>query len=171
MSEDLDGLDPATRMVIVWDASQLTPATRAAAPALCDFAARGGRIVVLGTRQWDWKALCDVTVGEAGPYSRVFPHAGTDHPMLDRIPPEWLRRWNGLPGSVAVAPLAGPGVEAGRPLLWAVEPKTTIAAEVRAASGDGRILFCQLDVRSKAPLDASPRDPVAERVLVNLLAW
>jgi hypothetical protein len=164
------GLDPARHFVLVWDPARLSPDERASAPALCDFAAQGGRIVVLGTRHWDWRDLCDMHVPASSPFSRVYPHGGVDHPLLTGVEPSWLIRWNGLPGTVAVAAIEGPAVEAGRALLWAVEPKRTVAAEVPAAQGGGRALFCQLDLRNHVASGSKTYDPVAERVLVNLLA-
>ena len=126
---------------------------------------------MLGARQWDWKSLGDVSVPESGPFSRVFPHVDASDGLLAGIAPEWLKRWNGIPGTVAVARIEGPSVEAGRPLAWAVEPTTTVVAEVRAATGGGSVLFCQLDLQSHALRDSPAYDPVAERILLNLLAW
>jgi hypothetical protein len=114
--------------------------------------------------------LCDVSIPESSTFSRAFPSAGGDHPLLAGISPDWLRRWNGLPGTVAVARIRGRAVEAGRSLLWAVEPKTTVVAGVPAAEGGGKVLFCQLDLRSHVS-PGSACDPVAERILLNLLAW
>jgi hypothetical protein len=101
----------------------------------------------------------------------VFPRVGTDHPLLAGIAPDWLKRWNGMPGTVAVARVGGPGVEAGTPLLWAVDPKTTVVAEVSAAGGTGKVLFCQLDLQNHVAPGSAAYDPVAERILLNLLAW
>ena len=169
VSTSLAHLDPETHTVIIWDAQQLTSVERGSAPVLCDFAARHGRIIVLASREWSWRSLCDVSVPEAGPFSRVFPHAGIEHPMLAGIDAEWLKRRNGLPGTVAVAAIEGSGVDAGLPLLWAVRPKTTVVAEVRATEGGGRILFCQLDLKGHLLPDSSAYDAVAERILHSLL--
>jgi hypothetical protein len=166
------GIEPTTHSVLVWKAHHLTPAERQAAPALCGYAARGGRVIVLGTRVWDWGALCDVVVPESGRFSRVFPHtAGLSHPLLAGVEPEWLKRWNGLPGTVAVGKIEGVAVKAGTPLLWAVEPKSTVVAEVPAATGNGKVLFCQLALQDRLSQGSATYDPVAERVLLNLLAW
>ena len=43
-------------------------------------------------------------------------------------------------------------------------------AEVPAAVGDGRILFCQLDLQRHVFPDSAEYDRVAERILLNLLA-
>jgi hypothetical protein len=169
MSTGTAGLDPDRHIVLVWDPSRLTAPERQAAAALCDFAARGGRVIVLATRKWDWKELCDVSIPQSSTFSRVYPAAGADLPWLANVPPDWLRRWNGLPGTVAVAKLEGPAVSAGKPLLWAVEPKTTVVAEMPAATGGGKLLFCQLDLRNVRD-DGRLSDPVAERVLIDLLS-
>jgi hypothetical protein len=102
----------------------------------------------------------------------VFPHtAGLSHPLLAGVEPEWLKRWNGLPGTVAVGKIEGVAVKAGTPLLWAVEPKSTVVAEVPAATGNGKVLFCQLALQDRLSQGSATYDPVAERVLLNLLAW
>jgi len=172
-----DRLVPGEDVAIVWNASALTPQEKAAAPALCDFAAAGGRVMVLATRTWDWPELCQVTIEEVTdwweddllPFSRVFAYEGVEHPMLAGIDREWLMRWNGLPGTVAVADFAGPALEGAEKLLWGRKPELSVAAEVPAASGDGKILFCQLDLQEHMCPSSERYDPVAERVLFNLL--
>jgi hypothetical protein len=69
---------------------------------------------------------------------------------------------------------------AGGPVLviWAVRPAVshempihyeTLTALVPAATGDGRILFAQLDLQSRVDPSKPNYDPVAERILLNLL--
>ncbi|NQT85485.1 hypothetical protein HQ560_01895 [bacterium] len=159
-------LAPDRHVVLVWDAGRLTPEEKALAGRLRNFAAKGGLVAVLSTRKWAWPALCDLEVSGAGG-SRAFPHKGAAHPMLDGIAPQWLQRWNGLPGTVAVAGIAGPAVQAGKPILWLREPKNTVVAEV--AAGQGRILFSQLDIRRHVDPASRRFDPVAERILLNLV--
>ena len=90
--------------------------------------------------------------------------------LLEGIDPQWLIRWNGLPGTVAFGTIEGAGMARAEKILWAREPNTTVMAVVPVASGDGHIVFAQLDVQRR--LDRSQRDydPVAERVLLNLLS-
>jgi len=171
VTTSVEELDPAAHEVVVWEPSHLTADERRRAAALCEFAARGGRVVVLATPKWDWRGLCDVRVPEASPMSRVFAATGAEaHPMLAGVRPDWLQRWNGLPGTVAIGSIEGPGLDAGRALLWAVEPKRVVVAEVAAAQGGGTVLFCQLAIRGHVLPDAT-YDPVADRILANLLAW
>jgi len=80
-------------------------------------------------------------------------------------------RWNGRPGTVAVARLQGPAVDRGEVVVWAAKPRSTVVAEIPAASGDGTILFCQLDLQGHVRADGPSYDPVAERILLNLLSW
>ena len=82
-----------------------------------------------------------------------------------------MKRWNGLPGTVVVAKVEGRAVEAGTPVLWAVKPGVTVVAEVPSASADGSVLFCQLDLQSHVSAASRTYDPVAERILLNLLSW
>ena len=54
-------------------------------------------------------------------------------------------------------------------ILWAKEPKTTVMAVVPDAAGNGRIAFSQLDLQGRLDRFELDYDPVAERVLLNLL--
>ncbi len=165
----LDNLLPNQHMVLIWNAAQLTEAEKQHAKALCDFAEAGGKVAVLSTASWNWPELCDVKIGHTRRFSRVFPHEPVTHPMLAGIDPEWLIRWNGFPDTVGLAPLEGPAMARAENILWAREPNTIIAGMLPAAAGSGRILFAQLDLQSHVDPSKPNFDPVAERVLVNLL--
>lgn len=65
--------------------------------------------------------------------------------------------------------LAGPALTAAKKLLWVREPQTIAAAEVPVAGRKGAILFFQLDVQGCLDRSQPNYDPVAERVLINLL--
>ena len=169
-STALDALDPGRHMVVIWGAAAVTAEQRKRAKALCGFAAAGGRVVVLAARSWNWAELCAMRIGGPGG-SRVFPHKGVEHALLADIAPTWLTRWNGLPGTVAVASLQGPALKGATRLLWVQDPKAIVAAEVPAAAGGGRILFAQLDVQRRLDRSTPRYDPVAERVMLNLLGW
>jgi hypothetical protein len=164
-----DELAPSKHLVVIWDTAKLTDGDKQHARQLCDFAAAGGRVVVLSTPSWDWPGLCDVRVGNAERFSRVFPQKDAAHPMLADVDPQWLTRWNGLPGTVGIARLDGPAIARAKKLLWAKEPACTIAAEVPAAQGGGKVLFVQLDLQRRVDGSKPYYDPVAERVLLNLL--
>jgi len=164
----LDGLTPGKHVVVIWNAAHLTADVKRRADVLRGFVAAGGRVVVVAARSWDWTELCDLKVGNTRG-SRVFPYQGTSHPMLAGIRPEWLTRWNGLPGTVAVGSLDGPALAAAERILWVREPKTCVAAEVPIVGAKGTILFSQLDVQRYVDRSKPGYDPVAERVLINLL--
>jgi hypothetical protein len=76
-------------------------------------------------------------------------------------------RWNGFPGTVAIGSIEA-SVMAEK-LLWAKEPNTIVMAFIPSASGSGRILFSQLDVRNHLDESKSDYDPSAERLMLNLL--
>jgi hypothetical protein len=157
-------------VVLIWNPSKLTEAERATAAALRRFAASGGRIVVLSTTSWDWPRLCEVDVDRTSG-SRVFPYEGrTGHAVLDDINLECLKRWNGLPGTVAAASMTGPAVETWQRILWVREPKYSVLAEVPTSTGDGSIMFSQLDLRRHILRASSSYDPTAEQMLINLLS-
>jgi hypothetical protein len=168
-SDRLDELSPDTHVVVIWNATHLTEGEKQNAKALCDFASRGGRVVVLSTPSWDWRELCDVKIAHAPRFSRVLVYTDTKTSLLDGIDPQWLIRWNGLPGTVAFGAIEGTVMARAEKMLWARQPKTTVMAAVPAASGDGRILFSQLDIQRRLDRSQSNHDPVAERILFNLL--
>ena len=126
-------------------------------------------MIVLSTPSWDWSELCDVKISHDPRFSRVFPHKDLKDSLLDGVDPEWLIRWNGLPGTVGFGALGGAVMARAEKILWAREPKTTVMAVVPAASGDGRIVSAQLDLKDRLDRSKPNYDPVAERVLLNLL--
>jgi hypothetical protein len=165
---DLDKPAAGQDAVVIWNAAHLTLAEKRQAGVLRDFVAAGGRVVVLATRAWDWTELCDIKVGEMRG-SRAFLYPGVQHAMLAGIRPEWLTRWNGLPGTVAAGSLEGPALETATEILWVREPKTCVAAEVPVTGGQGTVLVSQLDVQRHVDRAKPGYDPVAERILINLL--
>lgn len=168
VDDGLAGLAPEKYVVVIWNAAHLTADEKRQAGVLREFAAGGGRVVVLATRFWDWTELCDIKVGNTRG-SRVFPYAETKHSMLAGIEPEWLMRWNGLPGTVAVGSLDGPALAGAEKVLWVRESKICVAAEASVTGAKGTILFAQLDVQRHVDRTRPDYDPVAEKVLINML--
>lgn len=165
----MDSLDPGKHTVVIWDAARLTPAEKRRTAAFSEFLRAGGKMMVLATRSWDWPELCNLKIGPNTRFSRVFPYWNLQGPPVRGFDPQWLIRWNGLPGTVALAPLIGPAMDKAEKLLWAKEPKTTVMAGVPPVSGDGRILFAQLDLKSHLDPSKPNYDPAAERVFLSLL--
>jgi hypothetical protein len=168
-SDRLSQLSPDTHTVVIWNAARLSEDEKRSSKALCDFAARGGRVIVLSTPTWSWSELCDMKIGEPKRFSRVFPYKPTTHPLSSVINPEWLIRWNGFPGAVGLAPLEGSVMAHAEKLLWARDPNTTVAATLPVAEGRGRILFAQLHLQDHVDPSKSNCDPAAERLLLVLL--
>ena len=169
-SSNLDELKPDDNMVIIWNAAELTAEQKQSAKSLRDFAAAGGRVVVLSTKSWDWRKLCDVAIGEEQLFSRVFAYEGTTHPMLSGIDRQCLMRWNGINEAVALTKIEGPAMKKAEKILWGRDPNSTVAAEVPAASGGGKILFSQLDIQSHIDKSRDSYDPAAEQILLNILS-
>jgi hypothetical protein len=161
-------LSPGKHIVLVWNPAHLSPSEKQSARALRDFAAAGGRVVVLAANNWTWRELCEVDVVSTGG-SRVFPSAENAHWLLRGVDPECLKRWNGLPGTVAQAALQLPAHPGIREVLWVLEQKNVVMAEVPVAGGRGSVLFCQLQLREHVNEGSANYDPVADQVLVNLL--
>ncbi len=168
MDHGLDGLTPGKHVVVIWNAARLTADEKRRTALVRDFVAGGGRVIVLASRSWDWTDLCDIKVGNTRA-SRAFPYANSRHTLLAGIQPDWLMRWNGLPGTVAGGNLDGPAVGAAEKVLWVREPKTCVAAEVPVVGGKGTILFSQLDVQRRVDRSRPDYDPVAEQILINVL--
>ena len=165
-----DSLSPDTHVVLVWDASRLSQDEKRKAKSLNRFLDGGGKMVVLATTRWDWPELCDVQIKHDPRFSRVFPHDDLKEPWLKGIDPQWLIRWNGLPGTVAVGTIEGAGMSDAEKVLWAKEPGTTVMAVVPAVSPDGHIVFARLDIQHRLDQSQSGYDPAAERVLLSLLS-
>jgi hypothetical protein len=170
VSNHLISLNPEENMVVIWNAANLTIEEKQNAQALFDFVAAGGRLVILSTESWDWQELCDITVKESKPFSRAFAYEGMQHPILAGIDREWLMRWNGLPGTVAIAAIEGHALERAEKVIWAREPNLTVVAEVTTADNRGKILFSQLDIQNHVNSSKPNYDPVAERIFLNILA-
>ena len=168
-SNNLNDLKPGENMVIIWNAARLTTEEKRNVQSLCDFAAADGQVVVLSAKSWDWWEFCDVTVDKPKPFSRAFAYEGVQHPMLSGINHDWLMRWNGLPGTVAVASIEGPALENAEKIIWARDSNSTVVAEVPTANSRGKVLFSQLDIQNHLDSSKPNYDPVAERILLNML--
>lgn len=166
---DIDNLNPDNNVVIIWNINKLSSKEKRYSQKLCDFAHNGGVIIVLSAKSWNWQELCEVKIEKPRAFSRVFGYEGVTHSMLEGIHQEWLMRWNGLPGMVAVAAIEGKAMEDVQKILWAREPSSTVVAEVPAAYGKGKILFSQLDIRNHIDISRGNYDPVADRILLNML--
>jgi glycosyl hydrolase family 2 len=163
-------------VVLICDATKLTAAERQKVTGpLRAFAEAGGRIVVLDQTSWPWKELADCRIGLSefkwrNPVicSRAHAEEGAEHAMLRDIPKDWLWRWNGLPGEIVnEVILDSPAMKEGRKILWASRPTYTAALSVPI--GKGEILLSQLHIRRRLNPNGKAYDPVAERVLINLL--
>ena len=167
-SSSTANLDPHNDMVIIWNPVNLTAAEKQSASDLCTFADAGGNVVVLSMASWDWSALCDVQIGTRRS-SRAFLYGGAQHAMLNGILPEFFTRWNSVNRRGLVANNDLDNLSGANEILWIYQPGDTVVAEVPAASGNGMILFSQLDIRNRLDNTRLEYDPVAERVMVNIL--
>lgn len=164
---DLEKLDSKKHVVVIWNAENLTSSEKAASMRLCEFAESGGKVIVLATPSWNWPELCDVQIEGNQRFSRVFMHADSSHKT--NIDPDWLVRWNGLPGTVACGKLTGTAMEQAKSVLWAKEPTTTVMASIPAASGKGHILFSLLVLQDRVTRNSENYDPAATRILLRLM--
>lgn len=163
-------------VALIWSAASWSETVGKTVGALREFAESGGRVVVADRADWPWNELADCRIGLPeftwrNPVicSRAHAFEGADHPMLRNIPADWLWRWNGLPGAIAnEVILEGAALEQGKKILWASRPVYTAALSVPV--GKGEVVFCQLQIRGRVGEKSTSPDPVAERILANLLA-
>ncbi len=153
-------------VVLVWDAAALPEGGRPAARAVLDFARAGGRVVILTRRGWPWKELADFRVGRLGA-SRAFAYPRVRHRLLRGIDPEMLKRWNGLPGTIASGAIQGDVLAQGEKLLWVQNPGKTVALSLPV--GRGELLICLLQFQRRLHPDSKSYDPAADRLFRNLL--
>ena len=162
-------------VVLVWDAAEMLADEIAQGGAVRRFAETGGRVVVLDQTLWPWTALLDCAIGrptfrhrDGVTGSRAHAFEDVQHPMLANVPTDWLWRWNGLPGTIVQNIIMdSPVLDEGRKLLWVSHPDYIAALALPV--GEGEIIFCQLQIRRRLDPGNDSYDPVAERVLANLL--
>ncbi|MCC6445848.1 MAG: hypothetical protein IT210_20635 [Armatimonadetes bacterium] len=164
----LSDLTPGRHVAVIWNAAHLTAEEKRQAGLLRAFAAAGGRVVALETGSWDWAEMCDIRMGDIRG-SRVFPYQNAKHGLLSAIRPDWLMRWNGLPGTVSAGNLDGPAMAKAEKLLWVREPQNIVVAEVPLTGGKGTVLFSQLDIKNHLDRNMPGYDPAAEKVFIAML--
>ncbi len=136
--------------------------------AILDYVRKGGRLVILAPKHWSTRRIADFSIDGEQRSSRAFVYQDADHAILRDIDPEHLKRWNGLPGTVAGSAIAGVSPKTGRRLLWIVDPANPVAVSI--AKGKGEIIVCTLNIPDRVNPAGPLYDPVAERILINLLA-
>jgi len=152
--------------VIIGPTNAIAAEDRSRTSAIREFVRNGGKLVILSQDEWNWNDLVDFQVDKARA-SRAFIYPGTDHPLLAGIDPEFLKRWNGLPGEIADRVIKGGVLNRARRLLWIENPDQPVAVSV--AEGKGEIVICLLNFRDRLSPGESAYDPAAERVMLNLL--
>ena len=160
-----NGLD--VDVVLVWDDVGISKADLARAPEIVKFVKAGGRLVIANPRQWGWDALVDFqTRGAAA--SRAFAYPNVKHYMLKGIKKKYLWRWNGIPNRVGKKYVKGAILDKGTKLLWLDKPERTVAFSL--PKGRGEVLICLLEIKGRIAKSNVSYDPVAERILVNMLS-
>ncbi len=164
--------------ILIWDARRITAADRARTADILKLVETGAHLVILDQNNWDWPQLIDFQIvpakadrfGVQRPIgvSRVFPFPSADaHPMLRGIDSEFLKRWNGLPGTIADHQISGQMLEKAEKLLWGENQNLIFAATLKR--GAGEIVLCQLQLKGRLDRESKRYDPVAEQILLNLL--
>ena len=152
--------------MVVGPCGKVRAQDKARGAAIQEFVRGGGRVVILAQEEWDWKILVDFDMDKVRS-SRAFIYPDAKHPLLTGIDGEYLKRWNGLPGEMAGRVIKGGILERADKLLWIEEPKTPVCISV--PEGKGEIVICLLNFNGRLGHGAKARDPVAERMLLNLL--
>jgi hypothetical protein len=153
-------------MVVVGFLGSVSAEDRKQTAAILDFVRNGGKLVILAQDEWNWNDLVDFDLGK-GRSSRAFIYPDANHPLLAGIDGEYLKRWNGLPGEMADHFIKGDILSRATKLLWIEKPDRPVA--VSLPDGKGEIVICLLDLRRRLAPAEDQYDPVAERILRNLL--
>ncbi|HUU43782.1 MAG TPA: hypothetical protein VMX57_08380, partial [Planctomycetota bacterium] len=178
---DIAAAKVTPHVVIAWDPTRLDDdARKRIAPVVLDLVKAGGRLVVLDPQRWLWEDLVEFQTRGADA-SRAFVYPDVRHFMLAGVEREHLMRWNGVPNAITrhrvygallgkgTKPLDGArGPERVEGLLWAGDPKDTVAMSL--PTGNGEIIVSLLQVKGRIERSSSTYDPVAERIVTNLLA-
>jgi hypothetical protein len=161
--------DRGAEIILVWNGAQAEGIAPEELPAFLRNRAEGGAVVILSEPDgWPWEDLTGLNAGEKRyPHSTVFPFDASD-PVLDGVDPECLKRWNGLPGVVSLGNLFGDGLGEAQKVLWSGVNEDPVL--VRIPVGEGKIAVSMLTLREHVAAGSSSHDPVAEQVLLNLLA-
>ena len=155
-------------VVVAWDPAKVSDDDRKRlTPVLLDFVHAGGRLVVLDPQRWFWEELVDFQTRGADA-SRAFAYPDVKHFMLAGVERELLCRWNGVPNAISRKRIHGTLLDKGKKLLWAGDPKDTVAMSL--PTGKGEIIVSLLQVKGRIERSSKDYDPVAERIVTNLLA-
>jgi hypothetical protein len=153
-------------VVVVGFVGNVSAEDKDRAAAILEFVRKGGKLVILAQDEWNWKELVDFEI-QKGRSSRAYIYPDAKHPLLAGIHPEFLKRWNGLPGEMADHFIKGDILSRAAKLLWIDKPDRPVAVTV--PEGQGEIVICLLDLRRRLDPAEDQYDPVAERMLLNLL--
>lgn len=154
-------------VVLLWDHLKVTEGERGRTAAILDSVKAGARLVALHYGgEWAWKELLDFEA-VPGRSSRAFAVEGAKHRMLNGIEPEWLKRWNGVDEPIADSSIKGAVLQAGTRLLWIDKPERACALSLPL--GKGEALLTTLHIQKRVDPNGGRYDPVAERILRNLL--
>jgi len=164
----------ANEAIVVWDVDKVPEVGRPSTESVLRHVRNGGRLVILNQPKWTWSDLVNFEIQSATERqpvvnSRVFPYEDVTHPMLANIDPEYLWRWNGLPGTVSDSVVAGDAAARGTKLLWAWAGMERKPVALAVPEGEGEIVICLLQLKSHVTRGAASYDPVADRILTNLL--
>ncbi len=159
--------------VLVWRLDAMTSDTLERSDAIDKFIKDGGRMQIAVKQEWTWNKLLNFEISRRtdwinGRASRVFPYKYVNHPALEGIDPDSLKRWNSLPGLISDASLSGEAIQLGTKILWQERPGKPVMLAV--PFGEGEMIISLLHLKQRISAGSDSYDPIAERMLVNLLA-
>ncbi len=164
------GHSGAPDIILVANSVVNSEASGLPAEKILEYVHQGSRLVILHQEDWDWNSLADYEVEENRSRTRAFIHPGAEsHPIFDGLSFEYFKRWNGKPFDVVSNPISGSFVNDADKLVWAENPETIYAASKK--QGDGEIIVSQFLLREHIQKKDEKYDPVAERILQNLLSY
>jgi hypothetical protein len=156
----------AADVVVIDDESRIDAAGREAmSQPLRQFAESGGRLVLLGA--YPWNGIEFTSFPDNDSCSRAFICPGANHPFLANLEPRFLWRFNGLPGLIVDKRFKTPLPQGSTALMWADMPESLVVANIK--TGKGEVVICPLVFRDRLNPADKTYDPVAERMMLNLL--
>jgi hypothetical protein len=163
-------------VVLIWNPMHLSAAESNALATVRNYAEHGGRVVAFLDSMWDAAPVAGCTVTNAEPtvvphrdwgYRRVFPCALDPHPLVERIRPDGLVRWNGFDAKVCIGGICLDAAPNARKLYWGGSPERLCMAAIPV--GEGEVIVTSMLVRNRITRGSTTYDPSAEEVLVALL--
>jgi hypothetical protein len=176
--------EPDVDMLIVWEDAEIDGQTANLAGWVSDYVLQGGKMLIMRQRRWNtvvspWHQFPRLEDGKPFQYdtkedlaSSAFASPGAeDSPLFRGIPKDYLLRWNGGLGAICQESIAAdflpPAAGATGGVLCISGDRQPIVANTNL--GKGSVTITQTLFKGRLSKESAHYDPVAERLLLNVL--